>query len=78
MVPLPNWNHGKGNSYTSVSGQLTGSTLQNPHLKLLALVGWIGLVTRSDNMMLSVRQMRLPAELCGNIEFADYESWHMM
>ena len=29
-------------------------------------------------MHLSVRQMRLPEELRGNIEFAEYESGHMM
>jgi carboxypeptidase C (cathepsin A) len=29
-------------------------------------------------MLLSVRQMRLPDELRENIEFAEYESGHMM
>ena len=28
--------------------------------------------------MLSVRQMQLPEDLRGNIEFAEYESGHMM
>lgn len=78
LAPQPNWNHGKGNSYTSVSGQLADAILQNPHLKVLAMVGWRDLVTPPDNMMLSVRQMRLPEELRGNIEFAEYESGHMM
>lgn len=78
LAPLPNWNHGKGNSYTSVSGQLADAVKQNPYLKVLALVGWRDLVTPPDNMMLSVRQMSLPEELRGNIEFAEYESGHMM
>ncbi len=78
LAPQPNWNHGKGNSYTSVSGQLADAILQNPHLRVLAMVGWRDLVTPPDNMMLSVRQMRLPEELRGNIEFAEYESGHMM
>lgn len=78
LASQPNWNHGKGNSYTSVSGQLADAILQNPHLRVLALVGWRDLVTPPDNMMLSVRQMRLPEELRGNIEFSEYESGHMM
>jgi carboxypeptidase C (cathepsin A) len=78
LAPQPNWNHGKGNSYTSVSGMLADAIRQNPHLKVLAMVGWRDLVTPPDNMMLSVRQMRLPDELRGNIEFAEYESGHMM
>ncbi|WP_395735365.1 S10 family peptidase [Prosthecobacter sp.] len=78
LAPLPNWNHGKGNSYTSVSGQLASAITQNPHLRVLALVGWRDLVTPPDNMLLSVRQMQLPEQLRGNIEFAEYESGHMM
>ena len=78
LASQPNWNHGKGNSYTSVSGQLADAILQNPHLRVLALVGWRDLVTPPDNMMLSVRQMRLQEELRGNIEFSEYESGHMM
>lgn len=78
LASQPNWNHGKGNNYTSVTGMLADAIRQNPHLKVLALVGWRDLVTPPDNMMLSVRQMRLPDELRGNIEFAEYESGHMM
>jgi len=78
LAPQPHWNHGKGNSYTSVSGQLAEAIKQNPHLRVLALVGWRDLVTPPDNMRLSVRQMHLPDELRGNIEFAEYESGHMM
>lgn len=78
LAPLPNWNHGKGNSYTSVSGSLAQAITQNPYLKVLALVGWRDLVTPPDNMLLSIRQMRLPEELRGNIQIAEYESGHMM
>lgn len=78
LAPLPNWNHGKGNSYTSVSGMLADAIKQNPYLKVLALVGCRDLVTPPDNMKLSVRQMILPEELRGNIQFAEYESGHMM
>jgi len=78
LAPQPSWNHGKGNSYTSVSGQLAEAIKQNPHLKVLALVGWRDLVTPPDNMLLSLRQMRLPEELRGNISVAEYESGHMM
>lgn len=78
LAPIPNWNHGKGNSYTSVSGMLADAIKQNPHLKVLALVGWRDLVTPPDNMLLSIRQMRLPDELKGNIQTAEYESGHMM
>ncbi len=78
LAPLPNWNHGKGNRYTSVAGKLADAIRQNPHLHVLALVGWRDLVTPPDNMLLSVRRMRLPEELRGNIEIAEYESGHMM
>lgn len=78
LAPQPNWNHGKGNSYTSVSGMLADAIKQNPHLKVLALVGWRDLVTPPDNMLLSIRQMRLPEELRANIQIAEYESGHMM
>lgn len=78
LAPLPNWNHGKGNHYTSVSGKLADAIRQNPHLHVLALVGWRDLVTPPDNMLLSVRQMRLPEELRGNIQIAEYEAGHMM
>lgn len=78
LSPQPNWNHGKGNSYTSVSGQLADAIKQNPHLNVLALVGWRDLVTPPDNMLLSLRQMRVPEELRTNIEVAEYESGHMM
>lgn len=78
LAPQPNWNHGKGNSYTSVSGMLASAITQNPHLHVLAMVGWRDLVTPPDNMLLSIRQMRLPKELEGNIQIAEYESGHMM
>ncbi|MFN0080545.1 MAG: S10 family peptidase [Prosthecobacter sp.] len=78
LAPQPNWNHGKGNGYTSVSGQLADAIKQNPHLKVLALVGWRDLVTPPDNMLHSLRQMHLPEELRPNIEVAEYESGHMM
>ncbi len=78
LAPLPNWNHGKGNSYTTVSGMLADAIKQNPHLKVLAMVGWRDLVTPPDNILLSIRQMRLPEELRGNIQIAEYESGHMM
>lgn len=78
LAPLHNWNHGKGNSYTSVSGALAQAITQNPHLHVLAMVGWRDLVTPPDNMLLSIRQMRLPDELRGNIQVAEYEAGHMM
>lgn len=78
LAPQPNWNYGKGNQYVSVSGELAEALKQNPHLKILALVGWRDLVTPPDNMLHSLRHMHIPEELRPNIEVAEYESGHMM
>jgi carboxypeptidase C (cathepsin A) len=78
LSPQPSWNHGKGNSYTSVTHQLAGAMKGNNHLKVLALVGWADLVTPPDNILHSFRHMPLPQELRGNIVVREYEAGHMM
>lgn len=78
LNPQPGWNHGKGNSYTSVNAELASAMRGNPHLQILALVGYSDLVTPPDNMLHSLRHLAIPAQLKANIHVADYESGHMM
>jgi carboxypeptidase C (cathepsin A) len=78
LAPQPNWNHGKGNSYTSVNADLAKAMKGNPHLQVLALVGYADLVTPPDNMLHSLRHLSIPPELRKNIHVADYEAGHMM
>jgi carboxypeptidase C (cathepsin A) len=78
LSPQPSWNHGKGNSYTSVTQQLASAMKGNNHLKILAVVGWADLVTPPDNILHSFRHMALPAELRGNIQVQEYDAGHMM
>lgn len=74
----PGWNHGKGNSYTSVNADLANAMKGNPYLQVLALVGYADLVTPPDNMLHSLRHLSIPPELRKNIHVADYEAGHMM
>lgn len=78
LNPQPGWNHGKGNSYTSVNADLAKAMKGNPHLQVLALVGYTDLVTPPDNMLHSLRHLSIPPELRKNIHVADYEAGHMM
>ncbi|MDB6073681.1 MAG: Peptidase serine carboxypeptidase [Verrucomicrobiaceae bacterium] len=78
LNPQPSWNHGKGNSYTSVNGALSSAMKGNPHLHVLALVGMADLVTPADNMLHSLRHLQIPHELRANVHVAEYESGHMM
>jgi len=50
----------------------------NPHLHVLALMGWADLVTPPDNMVHSLRHLAIPAELRKNIHTAEYDAGHMM
>ena len=74
----PGWNHGRGNSYTSMNSALATAIKSNPHLHVLALVGMSDLVTPADNMIHSLRHMPLPESLRGNVSVAEYEAGHMM
>ena len=78
LNPQPGWNHGKGNSYTSVNNSLSSAMKGNPHLHVLALVGMADLVTPADNMLHSLRHLQIPEELRPNIHVAEYEAGHMM
>ena len=78
LNPQPGWNHGKGNSYTSVNEQLASAMKGNPHLHVLALVGMSDLVTPADNMLHSLRHLQIPQELRPNIHVEEYEAGHMM
>ncbi|MDB6139321.1 MAG: Peptidase serine carboxypeptidase [Verrucomicrobiaceae bacterium] len=78
LNPQPGWNHGKGNSYTSVNSALSSAMKGNPHLHVLALVGMADLVTPADNMLHSLRHLQIPEELRANIHVAEYEAGHMM
>ena len=74
----PSWNHGRGNSYTSVNNALSTAIKTNPHLHVLALVGMCDLVTPADNMIHSLRHLQLPESLRGNIHVSEFEAGHMM
>lgn len=78
LNPQPSWNHGKGNSYTSVNSSLSSAMKGNPHLQVLALVGMADLVTPADNMLHSLRHLQIPQELRANVHVAEYEAGHMM
>jgi len=78
LKPQPHWNHGEGNSYTSVNADLSKAMKTNPHLQVLALMGYSDLVTPPDNMLLSLRKLAIPDELRKNIHTAEYEAGHMM
>lgn len=78
LNPQPGWNHGKGNSYTSVNADLASAMKGNPHLQILAMVGYADLVTPPDNMLHSLRHLAIPGELKPNIHVAEYEAGHMM
>lgn len=78
LNPQPGWNHGKGNSYTSVNNSLASAMKGNNHLHVLALVGMSDLVTPPDNMLHSLRHLQIPSELRANIHVAEYEAGHMM
>lgn len=78
LKPQPKWNHGEGNHYTSVNDKLARAMKGNPHLHVLALLGWADLVTPPDNMLYSLSHLAIPDELRGNIHTAEYEAGHMM
>jgi carboxypeptidase C (cathepsin A) len=78
LKPQPGWNHGEGNHYTSVNHDLAKAMKGNPHLHVLALMGWADLVTPPDNMIHSLRHLAIPAELQKNIHTAEYDAGHMM
>jgi carboxypeptidase C (cathepsin A) len=78
LKPQPGWNHGQGNNYTSVNHDLAKAMMGNPHLQVLALMGWADLVTPPDNMVHSLRHLSIPAELRKNIHTAEYDAGHMM
>ena len=78
LKPQPGWNHGQGNGYTSVNADLARALKGNPHLQVLALMGWADLVTPPDNMIHSLRHLAIPEELRKNIHTAEYEAGHMM
>lgn len=78
LNPQPSWNHGKGNSYTSVNNDLARALKTNPHLHVLALMGLADTVTPSDNMLHSLRHLQIPDELRANIQTAEFEAGHMM
>ena len=78
LKPQPKWNHGDGNHYTSVNEKLSRAMKGNPHLQVLALLGWADLVTPPDNMLYSLSHLAIPDELRSNIHTAEYESGHMM
>lgn len=78
LKPQPGWNHGQGNTYTSVNADLSRAMKTNPHLQVLALMGWADLVTPPDNMIHSLRHLAIPEELRKNIHTAEYDAGHMM
>jgi carboxypeptidase C (cathepsin A) len=78
LASQPKWNHGEGNSFTSVTRQLGNAMKSNNHLQVLALVGWADLVTPPDNIIHSLRHMPLPAELRQNVHVKEYDAGHMM
>ena len=78
MAPVP-WNYKSYvNRYVSMEEKLASSMKENPSLKVLVMTGRRDLIVPSETMSYSVDHMPLPDSLRGNIQFASYESGHMM
>lgn len=66
------------NAYANTADDLAGAMHENPHLRVLVLVGLCDLAVPCDAMRHSVDHLRLDRALRGNITFAEYTSGHMM
>jgi carboxypeptidase C (cathepsin A) len=78
MAPVPwNWKS-YSNRYVSMEEKLAKAMKENPSMKVLLLVGRRDLVVPWESMKYSVDHLSLPESLRANIQFAEYESGHMM
>lgn len=72
------WNYDSRNSAPTVSDRLASVMNQNPHLRVLVLGGLRDLACPIDGIAYSVNHLQLAEPYRKNIEFAEYESGHMM
>jgi len=66
------------NAYANTADDLVEAMHENPHLRVLVLVGLCDLAVPCDAMRHSVDHLRLDRALRGNISFVEYTSGHMM
>ena len=66
------------NAYANTADDLADAMHENPHLRVLVLVGLCDLAVPCDAMRHSVDHLRLDRALRDNITFAEYTSGHMM
>lgn len=78
MAGVNPWNYDSRNSYPSVAGQLAAVIRENPYLRVLVLGGLRDLACPIDGIRNSVEHLQLDPAYRGNIEFAQFESGHMM
>ncbi len=72
------WNYDARGSYPSVAGRLASVMSQNPYLHVLVLGGLRDLACPLDGMRYSLDHLGIDPTLRKNIQFAEYESGHMM
>ncbi len=72
------WNYGRGNSYFSVTDNLTGAMNDNPALRVFIACGYHDMATPPEGIDYSVRHMDIPDTLRKNISWGYYEGGHMM
>ena len=78
MAGVSPWNYDSRNSYPSVAGQLATVIRENPYLRVLVLGGLRDLACPIDGIRNSMEHLQLDPAYRGNIEFAQFESGHMM
>ncbi len=73
------WHYGQfSNRYASMTEKLGGALRQDPHMRLLVLLGKYDLAIPGDEMRYSIDHLPIPDSLRGNVTFASYDSGHMM
>ena len=72
------WNYDARGSYPSVAGRLASVMSQNPYLRVLVLGGLRDLACPLDGMRYSLDHLGIDPALRKNVQFAEYESGHMM
>ncbi len=78
LASVQPWNYDARHSYPSVADRLASVMSQNPHLRVLVLIGLRDLACPGDGIRYSLDHLQLDPALRGNISYAEYESGHMM
>jgi carboxypeptidase C (cathepsin A) len=72
------WNYDAHNDFPNASDRLASVMNQNPYLKILVCGGRCDLVCPIDTMRHSLEHMPLAAAYWKNVNFAEFDSGHMM